>query len=134
MQKQIGATIQTALAEKLPHTRANSAFEPVRPGGSNHCVVSSHGEQPRRKRTHSGSRSCFPDFESEEGSSHSEGEGGYQSYKRRKTADSDNCSDKSNQPDDDRFEVNAPVDEELLESSEKTKKLKSVLKVLSPRL
>ena len=41
--------------------------------------------------------------------------------KRRRTADSDNCSEKSKQPDDDRVEVNAPVDEELLESSENEK-------------
>ena len=35
-----------------------------------------------------------------------------------RTADSDNCSEKSKQPYDDRVEVNSPVDEELLESSE----------------
>ena len=105
MQTQIEATIQRALAEKLPHTLANIVFEPVRPGGSNHCVVSSHSEQPRRKITHSGSRSYSPDFGSEEASSHSEDEDGYHSYKRRRTADPDNCSDKSNQPDDDRVEV-----------------------------
>ena len=68
--------IQRALAEKLPHTLANSVFEPVTPGGSNHCVVSSHSDQPRRKRTHSVSRSYSPDFESEEASSHSESEDG----------------------------------------------------------
>ena len=72
LQTQIETTIQRALAEKLSHTPANSVFEPVRPGGSNHCVVSSHSDQPRRKRTHSGSRSYSPDFKSEEASSHSE--------------------------------------------------------------
>ena len=51
-----------------------------------------------------------------------EGEDACHSYKRRRTADSDNCSDKSNQPDDDRVEINAPVDEELLESSGNKKK------------
>ena len=53
--------------------------------------------------------------------SHSEGEDSRYSFKRRRTADSDNCSGKSKQPDDDRVEVNAPVDEELLESSENKK-------------
>ena len=38
LQTQIETTIQRALAEKLPHTPANSVFEPVRPGGSSHCV------------------------------------------------------------------------------------------------
>ena len=121
LQTQIETTIQRALAEKLSHTPANSVFEPVRPGGSNHCVVSPHSDQPRRKRTHSGSRSYSPDFESERASSHSEGEDSHYSFKRRKTADSDNCSGKSKQPDDNRVEVNAPVDEELLESSENKK-------------
>ena len=121
LQTQIETTIQRAIAEKLPHTLANSVFEPVRPGGSNHCVLSSHSDQPRRKRTHSGSRSCSPDFESEEASSHFEGEDGHYSFTRRRTADSDNCSEKSKQPDDDRAEVNAPVDDELLESSENKK-------------
>ena len=41
LQTQTETTIQRALAEKLSHTPANSVFEPVRPGGSNHCVVSS---------------------------------------------------------------------------------------------
>ena len=81
MQTQIEATTERALAEKLPHTLADSVFEPVRPEGSNHCVVSSHSEQPRRKRTHSDSRSYSPDFESEEVSSHSEDEDGNHSYK-----------------------------------------------------
>ena len=114
MQTQIETTIQRALAEKLPHTIANSVFKPIRPGGSNHCVVSSYSDQPRRKRTHSGSRSYSPDFEIEEASSHSEVEDGHYSYKRRRTADSDNCSEKSKQSEDDRIEVNAPVDEEFL--------------------
>ena len=122
LQTQIETTIQRALAEKLSHTPANSVFEPVRPGGSNHGVVSSDSDQPRRKRTHSGSRSYSPDFESEEASSHSEGEDSHYNFKRRRTADSDNCLGKSKQPDDDRIEVNAPVDEELLESSENKKK------------
>ena len=121
LQTQIETTIQKALAKKLSHTPTNSVFEPVRPGGLNHCVVSSHSDQPRRKRTHSGSRSYSPDFESEEASSHSEGDDSHYSFKRRRTADSDNCSGKSKQPDDDRVEVNAPVDEELLESSESKK-------------
>ena len=121
LQTQIETTIQRALAEKLPHTPANSVFEPVWPEGSNHCVVSSHSDQPRRKRTHSGSRSYSPDFESEEASSHSQGEDRHYNFKRRRTADSDNCSEKSKQPDDDRVEVNAAVDEELLESSENKK-------------
>ena len=121
LQTQIETTIQRALAEKLPHIPANSVFELVRPGGSNHCVVSSHSDQPRRKIIHSGSRSYSPDFESEEASSHSEGEDRYYSFKRRRTADSDNCSEKSKQPYDDRVEVNALVDEKLLESSENKK-------------
>ena len=114
LQTQLETTIQRALAEKLSHIY-------VWPGGSNHCVVSSHSDQPRRKRTHSGWRSYSPDFESEEASSHSEGEDSHYSFKRRRTVDSDNCSGKSKQPDDDRVEVNAPVDEELLESSENKK-------------
>ena len=73
------------------------------------------------KGTHSGSRSYSPDFISEEASSHSEGEDSHHSFKRRRTADFDNCSGKSKQPDDDRVEVNAPVDEELLESSDNKK-------------
>ena len=126
LQTQTETTIQRALAEKRPHTPANSVFEPVRPGGSNHCAVSSHSYQPRRKRTDCASRSYSPDFENEEASSHSEGEDRYYSFKRRRTADSDNCSEKSKQPDDDRVEVNAPVDEELLESSENKKKASNV--------
>ena len=118
LQTQIETTIQRALDEKLPHTPVNSVFEPVRPGESSHCVVSSHSDQPKRKRTHSGSRSYSPDFESEEASSHSEGEDRYYSFKRRRTADSDNCSEKSKHPDDDKVEADAPVDEELLGSSE----------------
>ena len=127
IQTHVEITTQRALVEKLPHTLANSVFEPVRPGGSNHCVVLSHSDQPRTKRTHSGSRSYSPDFESEEASFNYEGEDGHYSYKRRRTADSDNCSEKSKQPDDDRVKVNAPADEELLESSEnKNKKTSNV--------
>ena len=97
------------MAEKLPHTLANSVFEPVSPGGTNHCVVSEHSEQPRRKRTHSALRYYCPGFESEEASSHSEGEDEYHSYKQRRNADSDNFSDKSKQPYNYRVEVNAFV-------------------------
>ena len=50
LKTQIETTIQRALAEKLSHTTANSVFEPVRPRGPNHCVVSSHSDQPRRKK------------------------------------------------------------------------------------
>ena len=110
LQTEIETTVQRALAEKLPHTPANSVFEPVRPEGLSHCVVSSHSDQPRRKRTLSGSRSYSPDFESEEASSHSEGEDRYYSLKQRRTADSDNCSEKSKQPDDDKVEANVSVD------------------------
>ena len=118
LQTQTETTIQRALAEKRSHTPANSVFESVRPGRSNHCALSPHSDQSRINRTHSGSRPYSADFESEEASSHSEGKDSHYSFKRRKTTDSDNCSGKSKQPDDDRVEVNAPVDEELLESSE----------------
>ena len=87
-----------------------------------HTVISQEGKELILVR-----RSYSLNFESEEASSHSEGEDGHYSFKRTRTADSDNCSEKSKQTDDDRVEVNGPVDEELLESSENKKLMFLVL-------